>query len=951
MPRKLFLSLYPYLLLVGFATQPCCEQTHESAGCPTKKLKSSKPSSASSTLHTTIPPAAMGPKHASGGPGAGGKKSGAASGGGRGDNPAHRRAKVHLARNIPVEPAQSALKDGELDLQAFVAAHEFEIRSLEQSMATSKAVGSSRAFQQVPRGLRRRTASHNPRRVPQRLRSRAKKEMAEDNTPMVQSRRRKPTSTRARLRAETAKRLRLLAARTRRRKMIAKGGKKDAQSAATTPAERPRPKIRRNQLNEPPRPPSRFRKRQIHKTWLPTHLWHAKRARMTEPKNPLWRFAIPLTPSEKIYRPTHRSQGERGTLAWDMSYMSTIGLYGHEAGMSRVLKRIGFQDDAYWNDRGRKWRQGTRSRSLVITREVGGRSRAMCPCTVVWNARSSEQDDQTQRQVFLRMHPSAFKEVFDELLRLTKMETPRLYVEDLRFEIGSIELTGPASTEALVAILTPHPEAGKSSLNQGRIFQSLHGLTNPATLAANATLAFSVQDPRLRHPPRRQEGWDDDGLQERLMENITEWPVERDLGSNLLFDRNARHKASGLPSQQAIYKRKSAITAGAFLKPTAADPEIPALLLASRSGSGTQTQGSWTLLLPWKCVLPVWHSLVHCPLISGGNPRFAGVHEAMQVAFERSIPWFPADYLGTDAGADWELLQRETRQKNYDKRPKSKRTEWSSLDLGAGRKGELGDGLACDFEMLFGLSNGKAQDEQRHTSGVDAMEGVELTDTADGINTSALKLLNHVSKTELEQLMRSVPPQATLPANAITSIRITIIGRGVVTSCARIYRLPKMATAVPASSTVEVPSTVPHGTSPAAHTLPYNLRAQWLAKMPCEETTANKKKQQRENPKSMEERKRCLARELIAPPSAYPPAPANHESIDGHHPLVPDAEDLIGFVTSGSFNMAHGRGTAVGAIAADKVLQDLRTTPKEARLCIVRNTGENVGWLAKWDHV
>ncbi len=28
----------------------------------------------------------------------------------------------------------------ELDLQAFVAAHEFEIRSLEQSMATSKAV-------------------------------------------------------------------------------------------------------------------------------------------------------------------------------------------------------------------------------------------------------------------------------------------------------------------------------------------------------------------------------------------------------------------------------------------------------------------------------------------------------------------------------------------------------------------------------------------------------------------------------------------------------------------------------------------------------------------------------------------------------------------------------------------------------------------------------------------
>ena len=184
-----------------------------------------------------------------GGPGQGKRKPGSASPGGRNDNPqAARRAKVHLARNIPVEPAQSALKDGELDLQAFVAAHEFEVRSLEQSMATSKAVGSSRAFQQVPRGLRRRTASHNPRRVPRRLQARARKEMADDNTPMVQPRRRKPTSTRARLRAETAKRLRLLAARTRRRKMITKTGGK-AEKPLT---QKPRPKIRRNQLNEPP---------------------------------------------------------------------------------------------------------------------------------------------------------------------------------------------------------------------------------------------------------------------------------------------------------------------------------------------------------------------------------------------------------------------------------------------------------------------------------------------------------------------------------------------------------------------------------------------------------------------------------------------------------------------------------------------------------------------------
>ncbi|KAG8359873.1 hypothetical protein FVEN_g2512 [Fusarium venenatum] len=51
---------------------------------------------------------------------------------GRGDNFAQRRQMVYAARSIPALPAETALKDGALDLQAFVAAHEFEIRALEQ---------------------------------------------------------------------------------------------------------------------------------------------------------------------------------------------------------------------------------------------------------------------------------------------------------------------------------------------------------------------------------------------------------------------------------------------------------------------------------------------------------------------------------------------------------------------------------------------------------------------------------------------------------------------------------------------------------------------------------------------------------------------------------------------------------------------------------------------------
>ncbi|PHH86982.1 hypothetical protein CDD83_9462 [Cordyceps sp. RAO-2017] len=662
----------------------------------------------------------------------------AAHANGRGDGARQKRAKLHAARNIPVQPAEAALRDGELDLQAFVAAHEFEIKSLEQSMATSKAVGTSRAFQKVPRGLRRRTASHNPKRVARRLRARARREMAEDKTPVVEPRRRKPRTTRARIRAETAKRLAVLAARKRRRQQpkqaeaAGRDGQEpaDADAAAARDAgvvgRKPRPKIRRNQLNEPPRPPAKFRKRQINKTWLPTHTWHAKRAHMTEPKNPLWRFAIPITPNDKIYRPTHRSQGERGTMVWDTSYMSTIGLYGRVAGIERVLRGLGISHDACWADKGRRWRMGTRTWSGMLSRETKGggpHRRLVCPATVLWNPEPRDGRDggasgrTAQRQVYLRVHPSAFLELFNELLRLTRMEKPHTYIEDLRFEIGSVELTGPASTEALLAVLTPYATDDVPKPRHAALFESLEGLTNPATLPANSLLSFSVQDPRLRYPPRRREFPGTLEAQMALLHTMAKWPAEEGLEPYGLFDRDARHRASCLPSQRSINRRRGQAAAGSLLRPTRADPPIPVVLVASRSASSTQTQGTWTLLAPWQCILPIWYGLVHVPLVSGLNPRFGGMNEAMQVAFERGLPWFPGDFTATDAGAEWELQRRRERRREWDRRPKSKRVAWAAVDLGAGRRGEVGDGLACDFELLFGLPRRREEKEEEEEQG------------------------------------------------------------------------------------------------------------------------------------------------------------------------------------------------------------------------------------------
>ena len=89
-----------------------------------------------------------------------------------------KRVKVFSARSILSQTSDKALnQNGELDVSAFVKAREYEIKSLEAGIGASEKALSTRAFQQVPRELRRRTASHNVKKVPKRLRARAAKEV------------------------------------------------------------------------------------------------------------------------------------------------------------------------------------------------------------------------------------------------------------------------------------------------------------------------------------------------------------------------------------------------------------------------------------------------------------------------------------------------------------------------------------------------------------------------------------------------------------------------------------------------------------------------------------------------------------------------------------------------------------------------------------------------------
>ncbi|KAE8348808.1 ribonucleases P/MRP protein subunit POP1-domain-containing protein [Aspergillus coremiiformis] len=860
---------------------------------------------------------------------------------------ARKRAKTFDARTLAAQSTESALSaTGELDVAAYLEAREFEIRALESGMQRSKAALTSRAFQQVPRSLRRRTASHNVKRVPSRLRARAKREMMEDNTPTVTARRRKPTEL-MRIRLETARRLQNLNSKTKAKRAHSKAkrdkdqkSQEDAGSHSFDIAPRI-PKIKKNKLSHPHPPESKFKKRQRGKTWLPTHMFHAKRAHMTTSKDALWRFAIPLSPTEKSYRPFHRAKGARGAVAWDMSYMSTIQLEGTEDALESVLRSVGVDGEDVWGPKGKKWRVGTRSLQ-VWTYGCDGQRNPIAPVTLVRcaeeksgdvemvnadNVNSAENSNvkKDRKKLFIRVHPSAFLQLWNELLEVSKRQNPPVMIEDLRFEIGSIDITGPGSTEALISVLRPvvPNENDKSPKGACATWDSLLGVSNPSSLPRNALLAFSVSDPRLNFPHKTLRPPSSDTAMQDLAIALSSWAPDHTQTAPSLFDRRARLAAvRQLPSQKAINRRRTEAGPGRLPTPRDSDPQIPVMLLATRpraQSTDSNAPGSWTVLLPWKCVLPVWYALIYYTLSSGGNPRFGGLKEQQQLAFEAGEPWFPGDFPGTRAGWEWGLREREQAKKEWERRPKGRRVEFDSLDLGAGQKGEFGRGWACDWEKLIRGDKipfasdvsemvGKPKAETKNITPQDGKDGT-LADAGPPLS------IHHLQPTQADRAVKD--QNAVVDNSALATVRVFLSSRGTLLPRARIYRLP---------------------------TTNQELRHKWLSstsvkpsKMDDTTTHAQISLVTNDDPQQR------LAASLLS-------AQSDMNSHQEHLPL-PVEEDLIGFVTSGNYNLSAGKCTGIGSIQMSKVTGASlgKCKVRERTMCIIRGAGERVGRLGYWE--
>ncbi|KAJ2754071.1 Ribonucleases P/MRP protein subunit pop1 [Coemansia pectinata] len=571
--------------------------------------------------------------------------------------------KQHVSEQKAVVPGHATLgKARSLDVTGFVEARSFEINALQRSLENAKTSGNARAFQTLPRHLRRRAASHNVKRMPVRLREKAISEM----------------------------------------KKSAASSKTLGDSGRLTNAKKNnRYKRRRTRSVR-----AEYEQRQTGKRWLETHVWHAKRMHMKE----MWGVMVADSPNERSHRAAYRAAMEK-TFVQDVSFYRTVEVSGQAEAIIRLVGCLVAPGDltiaasCYVN--------GSRMAPLTMYQAGQYPLAALGPATALWRPAVEGE----MRVMWIRVHPCIADMVLSELVnaRATIQELPvqQLRINDISSDLVSFELLGSQSTQMLCSILS-HSASPKSC--GASILQAIQALPSPATLPESVVLALRIHDPRLHFPFKLSaEGAQRLPEQQRQLDEVLlQWPAGAaslsDTGDGGIWDRaSCTSDVERRPSEHSLNERRHAqLIPGAKLSP---DPSIdvtvplllirtgPEALLGSRviktaSQIVDNLAHGWTILAPKGWGMSLWMAL------NFAGARAQGLQERHHIGFEAGLSTFPANWPGTSAYDSWAGSIAADEFGKWSRRPPGKRTNY--LQMG------VESPFSSPFHKLLGVTNSPA---------------------------------------------------------------------------------------------------------------------------------------------------------------------------------------------------------------------------------------------------
>ncbi|WFD43273.1 ribonuclease P [Malassezia psittaci] len=516
--------------------------------------------------------------------------------------------------------APSVSLPDQIDVDSAIQMRKTEILSLHRAISQARKSTNTRAWQLLPRSLRRRAASHNLLRLPSRLRGKARAELRASNT---------TPKSRSEMRRKAPERT--LLGFVRRRHALA---------------------------HRAARPDRR---------WLETHLWHAKRFRMSQDK---------------------KAQG---------------GGPGTFAGVAHG-----------WEDH---WTLGTHiCPTTLLQRPTGERAnRSQClyltplaPIKILWVNRCKQQ-----HSCYIFVHPAgahevqillsqALTNVNKESHHSTKHATSLHQRWDVPVHITIKKLSN--APPPAIAAGTVHTRRGRahdlnpidsSDLEGFNIFEirgtakdSLGRVlvpTEPSTRAEGASLryyrrlihedfslykelvdtyrvmCFTVQDPRITFPPHAgAEASSKKYIPLKEKDNLK----REDVDTAKFFS----YKKLPTFSKGDLDRRRSKTPPGEKFMPTKADDRIPVMVVATPiCGSSLW---DYTLLVPRGWGLPFWQSMMFAGM------RAVGQEQLRQRHLSKGILSFPHDWVSSRAYAKLEQRAAQERYRSWALRPPAKRVNY-----------------------------------------------------------------------------------------------------------------------------------------------------------------------------------------------------------------------------------------------------------------------------------
>ncbi|EPX73761.1 RNase P and RNase MRP subunit [Schizosaccharomyces octosporus yFS286] len=562
-----------------------------------------------------------------------------------------KRSKFADARHIQIE--SPALKNGAVDVKRFVESRSFEISALQDAMHRSKHSSAQRAFQALPRCLRRRAASHNIKRIPKALRDRAYYEMqlsSSATTPV--------TPSKQRLKRFIKRLHRKLARHANSPKVTNSGQLRTEHSTEDTRI----PTLPAVKLVN-----GKFAGRQLRKIWLPTHLWTAKRAHMIN----AWGYAIPESPTEKSYRPTHRAAFCLNAIAFDMSYQPLFAITGP---LSVLRETFG---ECFTTGLPSAYTKTYRSFNSYVKNSQT--NELLCPCLLQWHDPSEDckskvptRNNGSAVQLVIRVHASAFLDVWNHLSSIAVLDD-QIAMHDWRLQLASFDILGPDANVILHDIFSDVQSSEKTT------WDSISKLPT-TSLPFGASIGFDA--PLVIHETNL--GQQGNEKEKDNKENKSHEIQNKDFGS--LWDK---HEIPSFNVFNHVQKKKEAVL-------NVKKELVPVYFTHQSIWNGV------TVIVPWEAAKFFWQKLMFRKGV-----RFGGLKNLHQIAFEKRMPFFPVDYPDTKSGQAYEVRRKQCNEEYWRRRPPAKRVNFENFGKNFS---EIGDPFSCDWKCFHDGSDSNIVD-------------------------------------------------------------------------------------------------------------------------------------------------------------------------------------------------------------------------------------------------